>query len=332
MTTHYDILGVSKEANDNDIKKAYRKLSLQYHPDRNPDPEATEKYKAINEAYEVLSDSQKREQYNMELQFGGGGFPGGGMPNGMNMGGMNMGGMHMGGMGDILNMMFGGGFPGGPGGGFPGGGFPGGPGVRIFHSGFPGGFPGGGDGIEQIFQQIHRPPSISTQISISLEQAYNGATVPVSIEKQVVKNNIQYIEIETIHLSIPQGIEDNETIILKHQGHSINENIRGDVKITVQIQNNTNYIRQGMDLIYKKHITLKESLCGFGFEIQHLNGKLLNMNNYSSPCVVKPTYKKVVPGLGMVKNGQTGNLIIEVEIDFPESLSKEQIEKLHEIL
>lgn len=316
MTTHYEILGVSKEANDNDIKKAYRKLSLQYHPDRNPDPEATEKYKAINEAYEVLSDSQKREQYNMELQFGGGGFPGGGFPGGVHMGGMG------GNMGDIFNMMFSG--------GFPGGGFPGGPGIRIFHSGFPGG--GGGDGIEQLFQQLHRPPSISTQVSISLEQAYTGTTLPVNIEKQVVKNNIQYIEVETIHITIPSGIEDNETILLKHQGHSIHENIRGDVKITVQIQNNTSFIRQGMDLIYKKHITLKESLCGFGFEIQHLNGKLLNMNNYSTPCVVKPTYKKVVPGLGMNKNGQTGNLIIEVDIDFPDMLSKEQTEKLREIL
>lgn len=326
MTTHYEILGVSKEANENEIKKAYRKLSLQYHPDRNPDPEATEKYKAINEAYEVLGDSQKREQYNMELQFGGGGFPGGGFPGGGFPGGVHMGGMG-GNMGDIFNMMFSGGFPGG---GFPGGGFPGGPGIRIFHSGFPGG--GGGDGIEQLFQQLHRPPSISTQVSISLEQAYTGTTLPVNIEKQVVKNNIQYIEVETIHVTIPSGIENNETILLKHQGHSIHENIRGDVKITVQIQNNTSFIRQGMDLIYKKNITLKESLCGFGFEIQHLNGKLLNMNNYSTPCVVKPTYKKVVPGLGMNKNGQTGNLIIEVEIDFPDMLSKEQTEKLREIL
>jgi len=128
MTNHYDILGVPKEADATEIKKAYRKLSLQYHPDRNPDPEATEKYKAINEAHEILSDPQKREQYNMELQFGS-------MPNGMQQPGE---------MNDIFNMMFGG-FPGGgfPGGGFPGGGFPGG--------GFPGGgFPGGPNIVSSI--------------------------------------------------------------------------------------------------------------------------------------------------------------------------------------
>ena len=76
MTNFYDILGVSRDASPDEIKKSYRKLSLKYHPDRNPDPSATEKYKAINEAYEVLSDAQKKQQYDMELQFGGG-FPGG---------------------------------------------------------------------------------------------------------------------------------------------------------------------------------------------------------------------------------------------------------------
>ena len=72
MPTHYETLGVSKDASEGDIKKAYRSLSLKYHPDRNPDPSVQEKYKAINDAYDILSDSQTKKQYDQELQFGPG--------------------------------------------------------------------------------------------------------------------------------------------------------------------------------------------------------------------------------------------------------------------
>ena len=332
MSTHYELLGVSKESDESEIKKAYRKLSLQYHPDRNPDPEATEKYKAINEAYEILSDAQKREEYNMELQFGGrrpGGFPGGGFPGGGFPGGQD--GMH-----DIFNMMFsGGGFPGGgfPGGGFPGGGFPGngGPNIHVFHGGFPGGgFPGGG--IEQLFQQMSRPQTIVKQVIISLEQAYHGATAPLEIERISINNNIRVQEIVTITINIPAGINDNESLVIQNQGNSGPNNMRGDIKITIQIKNDTIFTRNDMDLIYTKHISLKESLCGFSFELQHLNGKSLNMNNTTNPSVVKPNFKKVVQGLGMNKNGQTGNLIVELLVDFPDTLTPEQIEGLRGIL
>ena len=87
-----------------------------------------------------------------------------------------------------------------------------------------------------------------------------------------------------------------------------------------------------MDLIYKKHISLKEALCGFTFEIVHLNGKLLNMNNMSNPSIIKPDFKKIIPGFGMNKNNQTGNLIVELIIDFPDSLTSEQIEGIKNLL
>ena len=83
-------------------------------------------------------------------------------------------------------------------------------------------------------------------------------------------------------------------------------------------------------MICKKTITLKEALCGFSFEIVHLNKKIINMNNVNS--VIKPNYKKVVPGLGMVKNGETGNLIIELQVSFPDTLTKEQTDALRNIL
>ena len=322
MTTHYDILGVSQDATDQDIKKSYRKLSLQFHPDRNPDPSATEKYKEINEAYEILSDQQKREQYNMELKFGGGG---GGMGP---MGGGGMG--PMGDMNDIFSMMFGGmgGFGGMP--GMPGmhssEGFPG---IRVFHS--TGGFPGGG-GMEHMFQQMNKPPPIVKNIEITLEQAYTGGNIQIAIEKQVVQNMERINETEIMTIEIPAGIDENEVMVLREQGHVMNNNIKGDVKLTFKITNNSIFKRHGLDLIYNKTLSLKESLCGFSFEIVHLNGKSLNMNNTTNSAVIKPNYKKVIPGFGMNKNGQTGNLIIEMTIQFPDSLTKEQIDVLQTVL
>jgi DnaJ-class molecular chaperone len=139
-------------------------------------------------------------------------------------------------------------------------------------------------------------------------------------------------EIITVSFTIPAGINENETLVIQNQGNCGPNDTRGDIQVSIQIQNNTIFIRNDMDLIYTKHITLKESLCGFGFEIQHLNGKSLNMNNTSNLSIVKPQFKKVVPGLGMNKNGQTGNLIIELLVDFPDSLTPEQIEALKQIL
>ena len=330
MTNFYDILGVSQDSNEQDIKKSYRKLSLQYHPDRNSDPQATEKYKQINEAYETLSDQQRRQQYDNELRYG--------PSHRMNP----MGGDGMDEINQMFNSMFngGGGFPPGfMGGTFQGGG--GGPGIRIFHTtggfpgggfpggGFPGGFPGGG--FEQFVQQVNKPQSIIKRIVITLEQAYHGVNLPIEIERIIVENMSQTVQKEQLNVHIPPGTDAQETIIIRERGHCINDSVRGDVKLLVEIKDNNGlFERQGLDLICKKTITLKEALCGFSFEIVHLNKKIINMNNVNS--VIKPNYKKVVPGLGMVKNGETGNLIIELQVSFPDTLTKEQTDALRNIL
>ena len=315
MPTHYEILGVPKEATESDIKKAYRALSLKYHPDRNPDPAVQEKYKAINDAYDILSDSQTKQQYDHELQFGPGIHSmGPGDPNDIH---------------NLFNMMFGG----------PFGGMGGmdGPGIRIFHSGpgMQGGFPGGFPGFQSfpgggIFQS--KPAPIVKNVEVTIEQVYHGANIQFQIERQVVKNMIKYTETIPISITIPRGTEDNEMMILRGEGNSISDDNVGDVKIVFSIKNDSVFTRQGQDLIYTKHLSLKESLCGFSFEIRHLNGKTLNMTNSSNVAVIKPHFKKIVPGLGFFKNGQTGNLIIELLVDFPDSLTKEQMDSLREIL
>lgn len=326
MVNHYDILGVSQDAGDMEIKKAYRALSLKYHPDRNDTEEAKEKIQAINQAYEILGDKAKRNQYNMELQFGQGpgGIPGfgmGGMP-GFGMGGMPF--AHMQSMNDmndinnIFSMMFGQGM-GGMGG-------PGGPEIRIFHGGMPG---HGGHGMN--FHQQMRPEPIQKTIQITIEQSFTGSTIPIEIERTIINGNMRRNETETVYINIPQGIDDNESVTVHDRGHIINDN-KGEVRIVFRVQNNTAFKRQALDLVYKQKISLKEALCGFSFEILHLNGKRLCLNNASNPTVIKPNFKKVVPNLGMTREGNTGNMIIDFEIEFPESLTKEQIESLTNLL
>jgi DnaJ-class molecular chaperone len=311
MSNFYDVLGVTKDSNETELKKAYRSLSLKHHPDRGGD---TTKFQEINEAYETLSDPSKKQQYDAQLN----GFPGGMHFN-----------MHHGGdaefsdINNIFNMMFGG--SGMPGGIFAG--MQGNPDIHVFHNGVHAGGPG------FMFQNLHRPPSIIKNIKITLEQAYTGVSIPIECERWVMQpNNIKITEIETIYITIPAGIDENEMIILKDRGHVLNENMKGDIKIITQIENNTPFKRYGLDIILKKTITLKEALCGFVFDIHHLNGKSLSLNNKTNRTIITPLYKKVVPNMGMVREQNTGSLIIEFDIEFPSSLTEEAITKLSEIL
>lgn len=323
MSNLYEALGVSQDASESDIKKAYRAMSLKYHPDRNSSEEATSKIQLINEAYETLGDPQKKQQYDHELKFGsGGGMHPGGMPGGMafHFGGMPF--SHMNTMDEfsdinnIFNMMF-------NGGGHPGMG--GMPNIRVFH----------GNGPEmnvRFHQTIHKPEPISKHIQITLEQSYLGHTMPIVIERINVINNIQSIENETIYVNIPKGVDENEVLVLENKGHCINNMVHGDIKISFQITNQSEFQRRGLDLIFKKKISLKDALCGFSFEMNHLNGKKLCVNNKTSPSIIRPNYKKVIPNMGMVREQGTGTMIIEFEVEFPETLTQEQIRGLDALL
>ena len=314
MPNYYELLGVSRESNESEIKKAYRTLSLKHHPDRGGD--ATQ-FQEINNAYETLSDANKRHQYDIELN--------GGMRFHDMMGGDGMEGFAD--IGNIFSMFFGGGMPPGMG-GFPGmpPGF-GGPNIRVFHNGIP-------VNIEtNIFNTFQKPPPIIKNIRIPLEQAYQGITIPIEIERWILINNVKHNELENIYVTIPQGIDDNEIIVLENKGHILNENTKGDIKIIIGVDNNTEFKRSGLDIIYKKKITLKESLCGFSFEIKHLNGKQLCLNNNVNRTIIKPMFRKVIPKMGIVRdNDNIGNLIIEFDIDYPDTFTEEQIEALSKIL
>jgi len=305
---YYNILGVNENSTKEEIKRAYRSLQMKYHPDKNPgNKEAIIMTQKINEAYETLGDEQKRGEYDMTRN-----NPFMKMNNPFSNGaGMEMP------MDDIFNLFFGVGGGGMP---FGGGGMPPGAKIHIFHGG------------PMNFQQaMNKPIPIMKSVQINMEQVFNGASVPLEIERWILENGTKVFEKETIYIDIPQGIDDNEMIILRDRGNIISEHCKGDIKVNVLVQNNTAFKRTGLDLILDKTITLKDALCGFTFEIKYLNGKSYTLNN-SRGSIVQPEYKKVYSGMGLKRGEHKGNMIINFHIEFPEKLTEEQIDKLSKTL
>jgi len=304
MEDLYNILGVSSEANQEDIKKSYRKLQMQHHPDKGGDSEISKK---INDAYSVLGDVEKRQQYDMQKNNPFGGL---GLQN------------------DILKMFFG-----GAPGGLPQwmnmtgeGGFPGGAQMHIFHNGHP-----------VNLNMLRKPTPIIKHIEISLEEAYIGTNIPLEVERWCQEGDIKRIEREKIYVSVRVGIDDNEIITVPQKGNIINDNLKGDIKVYVKIKNTSKFIRKGLDLVYKKTISLKEALTGFKFDLKHLSGKTYVINNQDGR-IIKPQFHKIIPHMGMRRERRhpapplAGNLIITFGIKFPVSLTDEQITTLKEIL
>jgi len=326
---HYETLGVESTASDIEIKKTYRKLSLKYHPDRNTSADAGEQIRKINDAYDTLGDPSKRKQYDMELKYGDNPFAqftGGDMPF------MRMPTMHgpEGDIGELFSALFGG--MGGGGGGDS-------PNIRIFHEGMGipmggMGMPMGGMGMPRRREPkiLRKPDAIVKTISITLEQSYHGCKLPIEVERTVTIDDVQITEEETIYVDLYPGVDHNECIMIQDKGHITTEQIKGDIKVNIVLQNTTEFKRDGLDLIYHKTITLKESLCGFSFKLTHLHGNDLLFNNNAKTTIVTPNFKKIIPNMGMRREKNTGNLIVNFHIEFPTSLSTTQIESLNEIL
>ena len=321
----YKILEIDKNATHDDIRRAYRRLSMKWHPDKNrEDPSAEEKMKQIGIAYSVLSDPEKKSNYDREKErvdvsyvnlpdlfkvFMGqsGHF---GMP--FSFQGHAQHAQHT-----QQNMM---------------------PEFNVNHDDFNG---GGGDDIwnakngifnvKDIFDTMRKPPPIVTHVTISLKEAYEGVSRPLNIHRWLMVNNSKTFEDETIYVSIPAGVDDNEIIIMREKGHSINHQFKGDVKIFIKIENDTDFKRHGLDLDYTKIISLKDALCGFSFDIHHLNGVCYKINN-TSGTIIHPLYKKTIPKKGMKRDEMEGNLNIHFIIEFPKELSGDTIQSLRELL
>lgn len=227
----YETLGVSENASADEIKKAYRKLARKYHPDINKSAEAEEKFKEINAAYEILSDPQKKQQYDMhgDNMFGGQSFH----DFAGSQGGVDL--------DEILRSIFGGGF-GSSGGSFGGGGFSG-----NFSGGGFGNFGGGGFSNANL--------DLETKITIPFDVAIKGGTHSISVHG------------ERFDVKIPAGIKDGEKLRVKGKGEARGSQ-RGDLYIKVHVAPSPEYVRDGDDLIKEIDVPLKLALFGGKVKVQ----------------------------------------------------------------
>ena len=129
---------------------------------------------------------------------------------------------------------------------------------------------------------------------------------------------------------MPKGIDEGEIIVLKDKGNAINDDLKGDVKVVIKIENNTNFLRSGLDLLLTKSISIKEALCGFTFEVKYITGRTYTINNKAGN-IIPNGYKKIIPNMGFSRDGHTGNLIITFDVVFPEKLSEASLEALKNI-
>jgi DnaJ-class molecular chaperone len=326
---YYKILGVDEKSSDDEIKKAYRRMSMLHHPDKNGNTdESKQMFQELNNAYAALSDANKRRTYDMMRKGGGGSGGGGGFHHfGGGGGGGVPPGFPPGIPEELLHMLFGAGLGGG------GAHHGHGPGPRVVFQSFNNGRPMGAQPQHQPQHQPHVrvyqvPETIIKTVSLTLEQCFNGCSIPLEIDRQVPDNDIIKIERETIHAQIPKGILGGDTIILTECGHMNEAGMKGDVRIVINVLQHQVFKVENIDLTIEKTVSLKSALCGFDFEITHLNGRIFKLANKPG-SIIKPGSIKTIPGLGLEKNGETGVLKIKFNVEFPETLTMEQIAALH---
>jgi curved DNA-binding protein len=305
----YKVLNLSHECTDSEIRQSYRALSFKYHPDRNKDPDAGDKIRAINEAYEILSDKQKRAQYDFERS---GGNPLEGILNELFKQTNPGRGMH-----HVFkqNMMF----PQGQGQGFPQG--------QAFEVMFSNDMP-------PFFNQApvfkQPPPILEKKVDVTFEESYKGGNIPITIEREIKAGQLSFIEQERIYVVIPQGIDDGEILTIPDKGHCYNE-VKGEVKLRIHIVAHPIFERRGLNLVYHQKITFKESICGFEGIIQHVDGTSMRLVS-SKGNIIQNGDERNVKGRGLTRNSQVGDLVILFNVSPPKELTEEQIKTFENIL
>lgn len=290
---YYEVLGVGKTASDDEIKKAYRKLAIKYHPDKNPgDKSAEEKFKEATEAYEVLSDKQKRARYD---QFG-----------------------HAG-VGADAGNPFGGGNPFGSNGAFNFGG-------QSFNFNF------GGGGLDDILGDIlfgtgrsgRRRPSrgsdLETQVIIDFKEAIFGTTREISDPTNSGK---------TIKIKIPAGIDDGMAIRLAEKGGEAPKGgTRGDLYIRVRVKPDKNLTREGSIILSEVHVSMVDAALGCEADVETVDG-IVTMKVPAGTQSGTP-FRLSGHGVPLKREGARGPHIVTVVVETPKNLSKKQKELLEE--
>lgn len=289
---YYNILNLSKNATLNDIKKAYRQLSIKFHPDKNKncDPE---QFNKINEAYSKLLDKYNSNSiYNIyegnnernndvEKYYKN-------EPNN-----------------DIL---------------------------KYCNSNINSNINSNSNININSNINSNNAEDITTNLNISFNEAYNGCNKPIVVNRKITVNNVIGNETETLYIPIPKGIDNNEIIALPNKGNVyISHGIisYSNIKVIISLLKHEVFERNGLDIIFVKTITLKEALLGFSFNLTHINNKNFKIKCFE---IINFNYEKVFPNMGFVRDTFVGNLIIKFNITFPLTISQESKQLLEKVL
>lgn len=347
---YYEVLGVTKNASDDEIKKAYKKMAIKYHPDRNPgDKEAEEKFKEAAEAYDVLRDPQKRARYD---QFG---------PEGVNGAG-GFGGQSMN-MDDIFSMfgdIFGGHGFGGFGGGFGGGGrarkpqFRGGDlrlkvrlNLQEIATGVTKKFKVKkkvtcthchGSGAEGAGATEQCPTCHGSGYVVKTQQSIFGMMQTQSVcptcggEGTVIKNKCKACDgegvvngEEVIEVKIPAGVADGMVVNVPGKGHAARRGgVPGDIQVYIEEEPSNELLREDNNLIYNLLLDVPTAALGGSAEIPTIDGKVkIKIDPGTQPGKVVRLRGKGLPAVQGYGYG-VGDLIVNISVYIPETLSKDE--------
>ncbi|CAH1372364.1 unnamed protein product [Tenebrio molitor] len=297
---YYKILGINKDASDDEIKKAYRKLALKYHPDKNKSPEAEEKFKEIAEAYEVLSDKKKRDVYDAYGEDGlKGGISGGG-PSTFTY-------TFHGDPRATFAQFFGSADP-----------------FQTFFEFDDGNF----NDPFTIFtgmvpKQQERP--IEYDLNICLEDILTGCTKNIKISRNVTQQNgKRKREEKMLTINVKPGWKAGTKITFPKEGDVEPNKIPADVVFVIRDKPHPVFKREGSDIRFTAVISLKQALCGGVVNVPTLEGKTVRLDLSSE--IVKPTTVKRVAGHGLPfpkEPSKRGDILVDFNIKFPDKLTQQ---------
>lgn len=327
---YYEVLGVSRDADKNTIKKAYRKLAKKYHPDTNQgNAQAAERFKEATEAYNILSDPEKKKMYD---QFGHAAFDGSGAAGGAYGGAYsrNGGGTYQyagpdgtfheyhfegnGDMDDFLKNIFGGSF-----GGFGGA-------TRSSSKGSRSGFSGSGFGESGSYANYSQGGAdVTAEITVGFDEAAFGCEKVIHL----TENNGKVVG-KALKVKIPAGIDTGKSIRLRGKGNpGINGGKAGDLLLKVKVASKPGYERKGMDVYTTVRVPFTTAVLGGEAKVETLHGNVLCKINPGTQSGTKIRLR----GKGIVSmkdKNQQGDQYVTVQIDVPGNLSEEAKRKLRE--